>query len=348
MADSLTATIPDPELEKLEAMAVEHDTQASQELSAQEPEAAQPAAEKEEPKTEEQTPDNSEVETAKPERPRDELGRFTKTEAGDDIPEAERQPVEKPAEPSEYEAKRQEKARKEAERLEKTWQNVDLRKQELERREREIAEREQALLQRQQPQVQPQQRDFSSRELFHAAQDFRARAETLFEEGDIEGAKENARLAKQAEEHAQQFYQVEAREAQQAQVQQYNQVWSGNMQKAIEAEPDLIKADSPLAKALHSLLETHGEVFWMIPDGFPKAVEIAKLRLEAGSASELRDKLTKAEKEVARLTKATTPLGAGPTPQIQHKKLDDLPIDEQLNELERMAERADREAFANA
>lgn len=357
MADPLTAPIPDPELDKLEAMAVEHDVQASEELSAQEPETAQPAAEKE-PPTDELTPDNSEVELEKPDRPRDALGRFTKTETGEDIPEAERKPVEpdKPAkQPSDYEAKRQEKARKEAERLDKTWQNVDLRKQELERREREIAEREQAVLQRQQQPIQQQQRDYSSRDLFQAAQDFKVRARQAFKryqetgnESDLEAFNENDALAEQAEEHARQFYQVEAREAQQQQVQQYNQIWSGHMQKAIEADPDLVKADTPLAKAMHSLLETHGQVFWMIPDGFAKAVEIAKLRLEAGSASELRDKLTKAQKEVDRLTRATTPLGAGPTDRIQPKNFDSLTTDEQMAELERRAERADAEAFANA
>jgi hypothetical protein len=349
MADQLTATIPDPELAKLEAMAVEHDTQASQELSAQEPEAAQPAAEKETP-TDESTPDNSETgpDKAKTERPRDELGRFTKTETGEDIPEAERQPAEeeKP-QPSDYEAKRQEKARKEAERLDKTWQNVDLRKQELEQRERELAQREQAVLQRQQPQVQ-QQRQYSSRDLFEAAQDFKSRAKKALQDGDYDAFNEQIGLAEQAEQSAQQFYQVEAQEAQQAQVEQYRQLWNGHMEQAIKADPDLIKPDSSLAKEMQSLLQVHGETFWMIPDGFPKAVELAKLRLEAGSASELRGKLTKAEKEVERLTKATTPLRAGPTQPIQHRKLDDLPIDEQMNELERMAAQADREAFSTA
>jgi hypothetical protein len=321
--------------------------QASQELSAQEPEAAQPAAEKEKPE-DELTPDNSETGPDKQERPRDEKGRLTKTEDGKDIPESEQQPAEEPKpQPSEFEAKRQEKAKKEAERLDKTWQNVDLRKQELERRERELAQREQAVLQRQQPQAQ-QQRQYSSRDLFEAAQDFKARAKKALQEGDYDAFNEQTALAEQAEQSAQQFYQVEAQEAQQAQVEQYGQVWNSHMTKAIEAEPDLVKADSPLAKEMQAILQTHGQVFWMIPDGFPKAVEIAKLRLEAGSASELRGKLTKAEKEVERLTKATTPLRAGPTQPIQHRKLDDLPIDEQMNELERMAAQADREAFSTA
>jgi hypothetical protein len=165
---------------------------------------------------------------------------------------------------------------------------------------------------------------------------------------DFDAFNENNALAEQAEQHARQFYQVEVKEAQQAQLQQYNQVWSGHMQEAIKADPDLVKPDSPIAKAVHSLLETHGQVFWMIPDGFKKVVAVAKMQIEAGSASELREKLTKAEKEVARLTKATTPLGGGPTETIQPKKLDDLPIDEQMKELERMAVQADRETFANA
>jgi flagellin-specific chaperone FliS len=222
------------------------------------------------------------------------------------------------------------------------------RKQELERREREIAQREQEIVQRQQQQVRSRKPEFSSQDLWQAAQDFKARAKEALQASDFDAFNENNALAEQAEQHARQFYQVEQREAQQAQLDSYTKVWNGHMNEAIKDNPDAIKADAPLAKAIHSLLETHGQVFWMIPDGFKRVVEVAKMQIEAGSASELRDKLTKAEKEVARLTKATTPLGGGPTEPIQPKKLDDLPIDEQMKELERMAAQADRETFANA
>lgn len=285
--------------------------------------------------------DNSDTDPEKKDdRPRDNLGRFTKTKEGADIPEAERQPAEKPVEtkPSDYEAKKQEQKQKEQERLEKTWENVNRRKEELEARERALQQQEQSLRQQvQQPQqFQEQRREFSSRDLFEASRDFKGRAKRAFkqyqETGDethLDAFNENTALAEQAEEHAQQFYQVEAREAQQAQMQQYNQVWSGNMQKAIEADPDLVKPESALAKAVHALLEKHGQVFWMLPDGFPRAVEYAKTQIEAGSASELREANKKLQAEVERLNGLTAIGGSGPTSQPAPKKIEDMSDEEQ-------------------
>lgn len=301
---------------------------------------------KEDVPSEEQQPDNSVTDPEKKDdRPRDELGRFTKKLDGTDIPEAERQPAEqKPAaQPSEFEAKRQEKKKQEEERLEKTWENVNRRKDELAERERALQQQEQTLRQQmQQPrQVQEQQREFTSRDLFTAAQDFKARAKKALEEADYDAFNENTALAEAAEQHAQQFYQVEAREAQQTQLHQYGQVWNGHMQKAIESDPDLVKADTPLAKAMHSLLETHGQVFWMIPDGFAKAVEIAKLRLEAGSASELRAANQKLQAEVERLNGLTSIGGSGPTSQPAPKKFEDMSEEEQNAQLLRAAAAVD-------
>jgi hypothetical protein len=270
-------------------------------------------------------------------RPRDALGRFTKTEDGKDIPEAERKPADQPAEPksgiSEYETKKQERAQKEQQRLEKTWENVNRQKDELAAREKALAQQQQSMQQQAQRPKPQQQREFSSRDLWAAAQDFKTRAKKALEESNFDEFNENNALAEQAEQHARQFYQIEAREAQQAQVEQYNHVWSGHMQKAIEADPDLVKPDSPLAKEMHALLETHGQVFWMIPDGFPKAVEIAKLRLEAGSASELRTANAKLQKEVDRLNEQMSLSGGGLTQHPAKKKFEEMSAGEQEKSL---------------
>lgn len=276
----------------------------------------------------------------KDERPRDAQGRFTKTEEGADIPEAERKPAEEPKKEvpkvtaSEYEAKKQEKAQKDQQRLDKTWENVNRQKEELAAREKMLAQQEQAARQQaQRPQQVQKQREFTSRELWAAAQDFKARAKEALEASNFDGFNENTALAEQAEQHARQFYQIETREAQQAQTEHYNQLWSGHMQKAIEADPDLTKPDAPLAKEMLSLLETHGPVFWMIPDGFPKAVEIAKLRLEAGSASELRDANKKLQIEVDRLNEQLGLGGGGVTVQPAKKKFEELSSEEQEKSL---------------
>src|SRR3954463_1138635 len=68
----------------------------------------------------------------KDERPRDELGRFTKTETGEDIPEAERKPAEQ--QPAETEPAKEDsayaKALKERERQQNLLANFEKEKQE--------------------------------------------------------------------------------------------------------------------------------------------------------------------------------------------------------------------------
>jgi hypothetical protein len=350
MADELTATIPDPELAKLEAMALEHDMQAAKEISATEPEPAQPAAEETTPESE-INPDNSETDPEKPkERPRDALGRFTKTEAGEDIPEDKRQPAEqeKPAQTvSDYEQKKADRKQKEQDRLDKTWENVNRQKEELERRRQELDQAQQRIAQQQQTKARPAQvRDITSRQLFQAHQDFKARAKEALKDGDYDAYNQNDALAEQSLQHAQQFYQVEQQEAQQEQQQQYQALWVSKMTEAAKDEPDLINPQSALSQAMQKLLQEHGAFLYGNPDGFKYGLEFVKKQMAAESVSELRDKLTKAEAEVQRLTKATTPLGAGPTTPIQPRKLDDMSTDEQIRELERMAARADAEAAA--
>jgi hypothetical protein len=350
MADELTATIPDPELAKLEAMAVEHDTQAAEETSATEPEPAQPAAEETTPESE-INPDSSETDPEKAkERPRDALGRFTKTETGEDIPEDKRQPAEqeKSAQTvSEYEQKKADRKQKEQDRLDKTWENVNRQKEELERRRQELDQERQRIAQQQQTKARPAQvRDITSRQLFQAHQDFKARAREALKDGDYDAYNQNDALAEQSLQHAQQFYQVEQQEAQQEQQQQYQALWVSKMTEAAKDEPDLMNPQSPLCQAMQKLLQEHGTFLYGNPDGFKYGLEFVKKQMAAESVSELRDKLTKAEAEVQRLTKATTPLGAGPTTPIQPRKLDDMSTDEQIKELERMAARADAEAAA--
>lgn len=350
MEDTLTATIPDPELAKLEAMAVEHDTQAREELSANEPEPAQPAAEKEKPEGE-INPDNSETdpEKVKVERPRDELGRFTKTEAGEDIPETERKPAEQEKPESDYD-----KAKKKQEREKGLLANFQKDKEafyaESERiraqLQREAAELQRAREQRTSPGTsQSQQMRYSSAELWEAANDFDVRAEKAFEAGDPEAFKESLRMAREARQQAGQVQQLEQQATQQAQAHRFQTVYAQGMEQAIQAEPELAKGDSPLSKDVQTLLEQEA-VFSHIPDGFAKAVQVAKWKRDAGLVSELRDKLTKAEAEVQRLTKERTPLGAGPTTPIQAQDFDKLSTDKQMERLERMAAQYDEAAAA--
>ncbi len=288
------------------------------------PEVAAPEPQAEaEPEQPEATPDKAK------ERPRDAQGRFTKTENGEDIPEAERAPVEAAEKPaaSEYEVKKQEKAKKEQERLEKTWENVNRRKEELEARERALAQAQQ---QRQQQAQQPQQkRQFSSQELFTAHQDFKGRAKEALKNGDYDAFNENEALAEQSLQHAQQFYQVEQQEAQQAQFNKWNDSWRANAQKIIEADPEIANTESPLGKAITSLMQTHGNLAFMVQDGFAKIVDMAKMRLEATTAGEMREANKKLQSELDRLNGLTSISGSGPSSQPAKKSFNNMTDSEQ-------------------
>jgi hypothetical protein len=354
MADDLTATIPDPEMAKLEAMALEHDNQVTGELSAQEPEPAQPAAEEKKPDIEEQKqPDNSETDPEKKaERPRDELGRFTKTEDGKDIPENERKAPEPEKPETPYSKAQAERKQKEKERQDRSWEALNAEKDQVrqyaEQLKREAADLQRAREQRTTPAPgSNQQPKYTSADLLEAAGEFENLAEKAFETGDPEEFKKQLGLARTARQQAGQLQQLEQQAQAQTQQQQFQTVYAQVMDQTIKAEPDLLKPDSELSKGVAQLLKEE-PVFSHIPDGFRKAVQVDKWRRDAGLVSELREKLTKAEAEVQRLTKATTPLGAGPTTPIQPKKLESLPLDEQIAELGRMAEQADREAYALA
>jgi hypothetical protein len=317
------------------------------EPSATKPEPAQPETVEKKPDEGEIKPDNSETdpERAK-ERPRDALGRFTKTETGEDIPEDKRQPAEqeKPAQTvSEYEQKKAEKKQKEQERLDRTWQNVDLRKQELEQRERELAQREQQMRQQvQQPQPKPtQQRQFSSQELVAAHKDFKARAKEALKNGDYDVFNENEALAEQAIVHAQQFYQVEQQEAHQAQEEQYRALWYSKMAEVAKDEPDLMNPQSPLCQAMQKLLQEHGTFLYGNPDGFKYGLEFVKKQMAAESVSELRDENQKLKAENARLNGSLSLSGSGPSGgPTPAKKFDDMSLDEMKEQLRGVAENA--------
>jgi hypothetical protein len=264
----------------------------------------------------------------KPERPRDELGRFTKTEAGEDIPEAERKldenapteavkaPVE--SQESEYAAKQREKKQREEERKARSWENLNREKEELAARRQELEQREQQFRQPQQQRQAPQPREYSSQQLWQAGEDFKTASREAFkrysETGDetaLDEFNKNDQLAEQAFANASEFYAVEQQEAQQLAKEQHNQGWVANMEAEIKAMPDLAKPDAPIAVELLNLLKTHGAVFQMLPDGFKQAREIAQLRLDAKEAPTLREQLKKAQEEVTRLNGLTSPTPGG-------------------------------------
>jgi len=352
--EDLTATVPDAELAKLEAMAIEHDTQATAD-SANTPEVAQPVADTDKPANE-ANPDNSETDTDNTvDRPRDELGRFTKTETGEDIPEDERQPAEQQTEPKPVEESEYAKAKKKREREESLLRGFEEKRQQFQR-EQEQFQREREEWQRQQAEAAHRrtgEQKPEANKIADLAKRAALKARELRAQGDYEKADEYADFASEQVERLIEAQQQEQEQAatQAQQIEEYHRnLWAQTMERVVQANADDFKTpDAPIAKAVNSLLSPNNkfvELFEKHPLGFEAATEVAKIMVQAASVSELREKLTKAEAEVQRLSKATSPIGAGPTTPIQAKQFDSLSTDEQLKALERMAASHDALAVA--
>jgi hypothetical protein len=146
---------------------------------------ASPSAEQ----TETRAPVTTETNTSSPdttpekkdERPRDELGRFTKTPEGEDIPESERtdSTVSKPDVATTGDGKQTEskpeseyaRKQKEAERRSITWEKLEAKREEIRQAEARIAQETARLQQQAQPRQQPQQQpQYSSKDYAKFAQ----------------------------------------------------------------------------------------------------------------------------------------------------------------------------------
>lgn len=275
------------------------------------------------------------------ERKRGPDGKFIKTDAEKEA-EANSEAVDasKTATESEYAAKQREKKEKESARLDKTWENVNKQKEEIEQRRIELAQREAAL--RNPPAPKPQPRKYTSSQLWDAHEDFKKAARTALAGANYDEFSKQEHLADEAFKSANQFYQMEQQEAVQAQQTKWNQGWTGHAAKVMEKMPELADANSPLSLELTELFKSHGPVFYQIPDGFPKAVEIAKLRLDAKDAPTLREKVKAQETEIARLNGLTAPSKGGPAGAPSAKTFEKMNAAEQDAYLMRQAAEHDR------
>lgn len=289
--------------------------------------------------------------TTATERPRDALGRFTKTETGEDIPEADRKPVDEKAPDatatpalSEFEQKKQEKAAKEEERKARSWENLNREKEELAQRRREFDERQRQISQPQQQRQEQQLREYSSQQLLQAHEDFKRTAREAFKryqetgnEADLDAFNQNDQWAEQAFQNAGQFYQLEQQEAQHAQLEKWNQTWNSKLSEAFKKEPDLAKPDSQLSQRVQNILKQYGQVLYGIEDGFQVGVNIAKLELDAAEAPTLREKLKALEAAKAEQDKLLSPTPGGVTNTAPVKKTLDTMSETELDSYFRRA-----------
>jgi len=280
--------------------------------------------------------DTATSEQAKLERERDPItGKFIKQtdKVAGDQSNATTEVVAPPQEPSsdqsesEYAAKIREKKEKEQVRLDKTWENVNRQKEEIEQRRQELEQREAQMRAPREPSQQPRQ--FTSKQLFDASQEFKVSAKKALENGDYDTFNQQSDLAEKAFENAAQFYELEQGEAQQFAQHKHTQVWEQNIKEAFKADPELANPDSELSKEVQNILEVQGKKLWIYPDGFNDAVQIAKMRIRATGYDNILEANKKLKAENDRLNGLTAVTPGGVTSGPRSRNFNDMSSAEQ-------------------
>jgi hypothetical protein len=226
---------------------------------------------------------------------------------------------------SEKKPTRYEKAKS---RLEKEWEDVRAEKARI-KAEREQIEAERA---RKTPETPQGETKSSSRKF--SAEDYREAAKSYRDEGRDD-------LAKLAEQKAGDIEVEDRKEVEQKTQSELKSAWDKNLLDEVEANPELKDSTSTLYKAVSEMLQNHA-ILRNYPAGIKDAVGIAKVKLQAESASDLSKKVAEYEKELSQLRKATTPASGQPKGPAKTKAFHELTLDEQERELMKMASEVDR------
>jgi len=291
---------------------------------------------KDEPKEKTETEVNSSGDNEQKPAPADKAEK-TKLETSDDVSSTEEKSKEdksslttqssedKSESASEKKPTRYEKAKS---RLEKEWEDVRAEKARI-KAEREQIEAERARKTSETPQGETKS---SSRKF--SAEDYREAAKSYRDEGRDD-------LAKLAEQKAGDIEVEDRKEIEQKTQAELKSAWDKNLLDEVEANPELKDSSSTLYKAVSEMLQNHA-ILRNYPAGIKDAVGIAKVKLQAESASDLSKKVAEYEKELSQLRKATTPASGQPKGPAKTKAFHELTLDEQERELMKMASEVDR------
>jgi hypothetical protein len=295
------------------------------------------AVPQDEPKVEAETEVSSSGETEQKPAPAGEA-ETNKRGASDEVPASKEKSkeasslTEQPSENNSESASEQKKPtryEKAKSRLEKEWDDVREEKARL-KSERESIE--QAKAQRETSQSGSEVQKTGNRRF--SAEDYREAAKSYRDEGRDD-------LAKLAEQKSTEI-EVEDQKQQQVKIQsELKASWDKNLQDEVDSNPALKNSSTPLYKAVSEMLQTHA-ILRNYPAGIKDAVGIAKVKLQAETASELQKKVAEYESELAQLRKATTPGSGQPTGPAKTKAFHELSLDEQERELMKMAGEVDR------
>jgi len=226
---------------------------------------------------------------------------------------------------SEKKPTRYEKAKS---RLEKEWEDVRAEKARIK------AEREQIEAERARKTSETTQGETKSSSRKFSAEDYREAAKSYRDEGRDD-------LAKLAEQKAGDIEVEDRKEIEQKTQTELKSAWDKNLLDEVEANPELKDSTSTLYKAVSEMLQNHA-ILRNYPAGIKDAVGIAKVKLQAESASDLSKKVAEYEKELSLLRKATTPASGQPKGPAKTKAFHELTLDEQERELMKMASEVDR------
>jgi hypothetical protein len=291
---------------------------------------------KDEPKEKTETEVNSSGDNEQTPAPADKAEK-TKLEASDEVSSTKEKSKEdtsslttqssedKSESASEKKPTRYEKAKS---RLEKEWEDVRAEKARIK------AEREQIEADRARKTSEAPQGETKSSSRKFSAEDYREAAKSYRDEGRDD-------LAKLAEQKAGDIEVEDRKEIEQKTQTELKSAWDKNLLDEVEANPELKDSTSTLYKAVSEMLQNHA-ILRNYPAGIKDAVGIAKVKLQAESASDLSKKVAEYEKELSQLRKATTPASGQPKGPAKTKAFHELTLEEQERELMKMASEVDR------
>ena len=327
MAETVIEALNDAEGERLLQLGQEVDSgrqDADSATSAEQPEPRAtgegeqkaPLIETDEGKTQ---PDSPELgpETEKPEEKEE-----TEQETQEELKPAAKKGTEQPE--TEYS-----KAKKDQERLGKSWQALQAEKEAVRAREAALQEAEQYRQLQSQAQMPVITKDGFSRV------DYEKAAENFRQNGDYENEAKALRVVME-------IGAVEAQEVQKRQIAATQYQFQTEMNQLMQQDEELRTADSPLAQTVMQLLDQHPylEAF---PNGFQRTVDLARLILEARSASELREEYERLRAELENRDRKSQPLKGGPTvPSSTPTDWDSMTQEQKDAHMERMTREADR------
>jgi hypothetical protein len=241
-------------------------------------------------------------------------------------PEQPRDPVTQRFQKAETEYTR---AQKEAERKERSWQALQAEKENFRRMVTQEQERQRIQqLEAARASFAPLQKDgLTAAQYYQGYQRFK-------QEGDFQNAAAALEVALELQNGEQaRIGQVQAVNAEYA--------WRMGMNEAIQANPAVGDPDSPVAAHIERIIAQNPWIYH-VPQGFQRAAEVADMLVKMDSISELQDENENLRAQLEKYQRKSQPgKGGYAAPRLGEKDFDEMTLDEQEAELNRMTREAD-------